>query len=157
MQKFQLVPHRQVMIGARFQTFRMLDDQVGLKSMTRSAAGHFAQGGIRPAADVQDALRSPKQKGKLQEADRLLGVDAGAFALDQQGKEILLQVKVFEISGQRYSLRPHWRFHQRRLGQFEVLVGHKVVIGAERGAFHELAAFSDQFLLDFRVEHSYSF
>ena len=63
------------MVGAGFQTFYVIDNQIGFKFMAGAAAGNGADGGVGFSADILDALGGPKQIGQLTQRNGFLGVD----------------------------------------------------------------------------------
>ena len=125
-EQLQLVGHGQVVIGPGQQALHLAHQQVGLKGVPGPAAGGGADGGVALATDGLDALGGPQQKGELQQAHVLLGVDAAALALCQQLVQVVLQGQALKIPGQVDAVLCHGGLYQGGLGLFQLLVGFVV-------------------------------
>ena len=152
--------HRQIVVRAGPQAFHVADDQIRFKLVARTAARHGADGRIRLAADLLDALRRPQKERELVRRHGFVRIDPGAPPVADETHKVVFQRKARKISRESDALAfvRHRRFYKRRLRQLPVLIGleHFLVGIPLQRAFEKVASLLNDLFLNGFIKHGCS-
>ena len=148
----QRMLHGQIVVDPFFQPFHPADQQIGFKGMPGSCRRHRTQSGVVFATDGPHALGRPQQEGQLIQGHGVLGIKPVAHPIPQQSHIIVLFYHFPKLHGQRNALLTPGRFHQRRLRQQFLLVGH--IFHMAEVALHKIPILGDGFCNHFLVHSS---
>ena len=159
-QKLERMDHWQIVVRAGPQTLHVPDDQIRFKLVARTAARHGADGRIRLAADLLDALRCPQKEREFVRRHSLVRIDPGAPPVTDEAHKVVFQRKAGKISRESdaLALLRHRRFYKRRLRQLPVLIGLErfLVRVPLQWAFEKLPSLLNDLLLNGFIKHGCS-